>query len=340
MRSSGSNFIHRLLNWEYWPWYVVYFPVFLYWVWLSVKARSPFFFVAANPMMKNGGFVGTSKSEILSHLPPHLVPRTIVCNVDTPPEKIKYKMLSQDISFPIIAKPDCGERGKGVARLSNHQQLSDYQQSTSAAWLVQEYIDWPVEAGVFYCRRPDDEKGMVTSLVIKEMLHVTGDGFSTLKQLIFANARAKLQWHRLKEEYSAQIDMILPENQKLELVSIGNHCRGTKFINGNHLISPLLTASFDEISQQVDGFYYGRYDVKAKSFDALAKGEVKIMELNGAASEPAHIYHPGFSLREAYKVLFHHWDMLYTIGSTNHSNGFRYPSWRYARQEYIRIKRL
>ena len=42
----------------------------------------------------------------------------------------------------------------------------------------------------------------------------------------------------------------------------------------------------------------------------------KILELNGAKSEPAHIYHPGFPISEAYKVVFEHCNEIYTIAQS------------------------
>jgi hypothetical protein len=55
------NFMTRLTQWEYWPFEVIYLPIFVYWLWLSVKARSLFFFSAANPSIENGGMLGESK---------------------------------------------------------------------------------------------------------------------------------------------------------------------------------------------------------------------------------------------------------------------------------------
>ena len=61
-------FIHKVLNWEYWPFGVVYFPIFFLWVYYSIKAKTIFFFNSANPKIKNGGFMNESKIEIPSHI--------------------------------------------------------------------------------------------------------------------------------------------------------------------------------------------------------------------------------------------------------------------------------
>ncbi len=42
-----------------------------------------------------------------------------------------------------------------------------------------------------------------------------------------------------------------------------------------------------------------------------------ILELNGAASEATSAYDFGKSLREAYRVLFQQWDLVFAIGDEN-----------------------
>ena len=73
------------------------------------------------------------------------------------------------------------------------------------------------------------------------------------------------------------------------LQPIGNHCLGTKFIDASHLIDPNLVAVFDEIASGIEGFNYGRFDLKVKDLDALKRGEeIMVPELNGVTSEPGH----------------------------------------------------
>ena len=52
------------------------------------------------------------------------------------------------------------------------------------------------------------------------------------------------------------------------------------------------------------------------------------MELNGAGSEPSHIYQPGASLWNAYKSLFFHWKVLFRISRANKKRGTPYLTTR------------
>ena len=55
---------HRITHWEYWPFWVIYYPLFPVWAFFSLRARSFFFFNAANPTMENGGMAMESKNDI------------------------------------------------------------------------------------------------------------------------------------------------------------------------------------------------------------------------------------------------------------------------------------
>lgn len=335
-----SNFLIKLRSWEYWPFNLVYLPIYIYWFWLSIKARSFLFFSSSNPGIENGGMLGESKIKIFDNIAPALKPVTIYCAFGEEFEQVQTKILQHNLSYPIIAKPDIGERGWQVEKINNDTELKNYIAQIPVNFLIQEYLDLPLEMGIFYYRYPGKERGCVSSIVMKEMLTVTGDGSSTLKELILNYDRAKLQWSVLKEKYSSSLNEILDKGEARELVSIGNHSRGTKFLNGNYLINDSLNRTFDEISKAIPGFFFGRYDIRVQSEESLYQGELKIMELNGAGSEPAHIYHPGFSLLEAYKVLFHHWRVLYEISRDNNKLGVRYATLKEGLIEYKKIKAL
>ncbi|MEQ9006519.1 MAG: hypothetical protein RLP12_01450, partial [Ekhidna sp.] len=64
---------------------------------------------------------------------------------------------------------------------------------------------------------------------------------------------------------------------------IGNHCRGTKFLNDNHEINTELNQAFNQLAGQIPDLHFGRFDLKCKSYDDLKElKNFKILELNGA----------------------------------------------------------
>ena len=335
-----SNFLIKARSWEYWPFEVVYAPIFAYWIWLSLKARSLFFFSASNPSIENGGMLGESKIKILDLVHKDIKPKTLCFESDVQPQVVLASMEKEQLSFPVICKPDIGERGWLVRKIHSARELEGYARSCPVAFLVQEFLTEPVEMGVFYYRYPGQTEGKVTSIVIKEMLTVTGDGHSTLQELILDSDRAKLQWGSLKLKYNGELSTVLKKGQGKELVSIGNHCLGTKFLNGNHLVNDHLHRTFDRISAGIQGFYFGRFDLRVASIEDLYDGKIKIMELNGAGSEPAHIYDPGFPFFKGLKVLFHHWKVLYEISVENHKRGVPYLTFKQGKAEYAKVRAL
>ena len=339
-RIFKSNFVIKLRNWEYWPFGIIQAPFFVYWLLLSLKERSLFFFSASNPGILMGGMFGESKFDVHKKVPQEVTPKTVLIRLPASSEAIIQCIRENGFQFPLIFKPDFGERGWKVRRINNQKEIEDYLQHIKVDFLIQALVDLPLEYGVFYVRYPREESGKVISIVGKEMLSVKGDGKKTVQQLILEKDRAKLQWETLRLTYRNRLEEVLPRDEKLELVSIGNHCLGTKFLNANHLITEKLSSSFDRISKKIDGFYFGRYDLRTASIDDLENGKVKVMELNGCGAEPSHIYQPGFSLWEALRVLLQHWNHIYHISTENHALGVRYLSFSEGRAIYRKFKSL
>lgn len=285
-----------------------------------------------------GGMFGESKADILDQIPSRYIPKTIVIDHRSTPDQVLAAMSRNGFKFPVIFKPDLGERGFMVKRINNEDDIGGYLKNVRVRFLIQELITLPLEFGVFYQRYPSHVTGTVTSIVMKEMLYVVGDGKSTLEQLILDKPRAKLQYRKLKESYGARLSEIIPAGQSIELVSIGNHALGTKFLNGNHLITQKLTNSFDSISKSITGFYFGRFDLKCSSFEDLQNGNVKIVELNGCGAEPAHIYDPDFKIVDAVQVLFRHWRTIFEISRENHRRGVPFVSFSEAKTYYRKFK--
>ena len=320
----------KLKQWEFWPTWFFYIPLYIKYFWLAFKARSFAFFTAANPLMEFGGFVDYSKYNVLKAIDKKYLPITEFFEKANA-EIVLKKMQEINLDFPIILKPDIGERGFGVEKIDSEKGLSNYFEKYGVLekLILQEYINYPIEIGVMYSRKPSEEKGKITSVVLKEFLTITGDGKKNLQQLFETDNRASFYKGDLLKVYENELQEVLPNGKQKELVAIGNHCRGTTFLNANHLINEQLHTVFDEISIPIKGYHFGRYDLRVPSLDDLYQGKnIKIMELNGAASEPAHIYDPSMPIKKAYKYLFNHWQRLYEISIENHKKGTEYSnSW-------------
>ena len=317
-------FFHKITNWEYWPFQVLYFPIYFLWVYYSIKCKSIFFFNASNPKIKNGGFIMESKKQIYDLLPKKHYPKTILFKENTDLKKIADTIAEKGIYFPLIVKPDIGLRGSGVKKVTNISELKMYAKKANFDFLVQELIPFKNEAGIFYVRYPDQKNGIVT-----------GDGASTIENLINLTPRFKLQFNALKEEYGNLLQKVLQNGETVNLVPFGNHCRGAKFLDASNWITPELTTMINDIALQIPEFYFGRFDIMYNSLEELERGEnFLIVELNGAASEPTHIYDPKHSVWFAWKELARHITYMYEISVANHKLGIPFLEYKVGLREY------
>lgn len=338
---SLKNTIHKILNWEYWNTNVIYFPIFFYWIFLSIKARSLGFFNASNPKIINGGFALESKKEIYDLIPTQYYPDTLFFKAHETLGNIKKALENTSIDFPFIIKPDIGLQGLRVEKIDTWPSLETYLQKTNYAFLVQNCIKYPLEIGLFYYRMPNETQGTITGIVNKEFLIVEGNGKNTVQELIEQNPRFALQLATLQKKYGALLNDVLPTGTKFNLMPYGNHARGSKFTDVSNRVTKKLTETINTICLQIPDFYFGRLDIMFNSWEDLEQGKnLSIIELNGAGSEPTHIYDPKHSIFFAWKEIIKHYDILYKISAYNHQKGYSYLNLQQSRQLIIDNKRL
>ena len=332
---GAPNVLHRLAtrlerwrHWEFWPGWVFYPPVALYCLWLALKYRGLTLPTAANPGIFSGGIIGESKLDTLQSLmrtSPAFTAEAELLAGSTPGERLcSLREICQRRSFdyPFILKPDVGQRGAGVKLVRNEAQARAYLARTAAPLLVQRYAPGPHEAGIFYYRFPHESRGRIFAITEKVFPAVTGDGHSTVSALVWADPRARFLADTYLRRLAGRRHEVLPAGQRLKLVEAGNHAQGSIFRDGRRLGSPALAERIDSISQQVGGFFIGRYDVRYSSEPDLRAGRnFQIIELNGAASEATTIYDARNSLCAAYRTLFRQWDVVFAIGRANRDRG-------------------
>jgi len=314
----------KLVNYEYWTWWVFFLPLTPYWLYLALKTRSFTYFTTVNPCIPDGGVFGESKMDILDLISPKYLPTAIFVSQGMVWEEVCEKLEIANITFPLIVKPDVGGRGFKVFKLNTSEELRDYLTTIEQPFIIQEYVSYELELGVMYARLPDENVGRVTSIVEKEFLSIEGDGHSTIGQLLNKNQRARFAMSELRERVEDKWDTVLSRDEKQLVQPIGNHCLGTKFINANPRINADLVKVFDEISLPIDGFYYGRFDLRVPSWEDLYAGRnIKILELNGATSEPGHVYDPNYRLWKAYRDIMHNMRIVADISAINIKRGFK-----------------
>jgi membrane protein DedA with SNARE-associated domain len=325
-RRKLYGFWRRTVRWEFWPAWIFYPPVVAYVAWLMTKHRSVTLFTAANPGIEGGGFIGESKFDILKALSPSgMAARAALVRGDLKhSQRISAALAFMEaahLEFPIVVKPDQGQRGSGVVIVRTMRELEHHLAAAPLDLIVQEYVPGD-EFGVFYIRHPSERRGRIFSITEKQFPFVTGDGRHSLEELILADDRAVCLRAAYGRIHAASLEDVPRAGARIQLVEIGSHCRGSRFVDRTTAATPAMVDAFDRIAQRFDGFFFGRFDVRVPSINDLRNGvNFKILELNGVTSEATHIYDAGNSVWTAWRILCRQWRIAFEIGDENRRRG-------------------
>jgi hypothetical protein len=319
----------RLTRWEFWPRWAFYPPVVLYVLWLALRHRSLTLFSAVNPAIPGGGFVGESKAAILDGLRAdrdrvaryQLLPASLT--LDARIARVRAFRERLGLGWPIVLKPDVGERGSGVTLARADQEVRAYLEGEAGDSIVQEFVPGQ-EFGVFYFRQPEADRGEIFSITEKRFPTVVGDGRSTLEDLILRDDRAVCMATLHLRKHAARLTWVPEQGRVIPLVELGTHARGALFLDGAWVRTAALEDAIERLSRGFDGFWFGRYDIRTADLQAFREGrDFKVVELNGATAEATSIYDPRNPLGSAYRTLWAQWRHLFTIAAANVARGAR-----------------
>lgn len=326
-----------------------YVPVTAWAACLAVRYGHPLAFTAVNPGIPNGGgTIGESKDTVLRALAssPHALAHVLVPGGGSVPERVALargwiEARPEPQRWPVVLKPDVGERGYGVRVARSARDLEPYFRACPSDVLVQAYHPGPHECGVFWIRRrlPGERRGggdasggagFIYAVTRKTFPEVTGDGRRTLGELVLAHGRYRQQAGVFLRRLGVGAARVPGDGERVRLAEAGNHCQGTLFTDGMDLVTPALEEAIDRVARGFGGsgdgadtglFDLGRFDLRAESDDALRAGRFGIIELNGALSEPTSLYDPGRSVGSAYRLLLGQWSHMYRLGAARRRRG-------------------
>lgn len=337
-------------NREFWPAWVFYLPLAPWLAWLSLR-HGPMAFTCANPGVGHGGgVVGESKIEILRRLGMERDARVLRAALVEEREDYAERAALADAmvrerpelgGYPIIVKPDAAQRGHAVKLARRRSDLEEYFELMTRPAILQRYHPGPREIGLLWAREPGAERGFVFSVTRKEFPEIVGDGKRTLERLVWSHGRFMMQADLFLKRFDGQRDRVLAKGERMRLAMAGNHCQGTKFMDGSDLVAPALEREIDALARGYEGggFDFGRFDLRYESDERLRDGEgFAIVELNGSMSESTNLYDPSRPIWWAYGVLFRQWSLLYRIGAARRREGVRGMSlrelWRAVREHF------
>jgi len=322
---------------EFWPSWLFYAPLIPWCAALALKARHPLAFLAANPgIEKGGGFVNESKARImaaLAHAGDAACATVLIeARADDGPAQRAARVMAamqrdDQLAFPLILKPDAGQRGFAVKLARSEADVLTYFELVRGKVVAQQYHPGPQECGILWVRdeRAAPAAGFIFAVTRKVFPRLTGDGTSTLRELIEGHPRYRRQARIFLTRFAGEHERVLAAGENLRLAEAGNHCQGTLFCDGADLITPALSSVIDEICDRYPGgLDFGRFDIRYESDDRLREGKgFAIVEMNGTSAEATNLYDPSRGLLWSYGVLFGQWRHLYRLGRARMKQGHR-----------------
>lgn len=324
---------------EFWPTWFFYTPVVIQSIFYGIKYRNFRLPLVANPAIELSGMVGESKNDILKlagNYAKNWIPNFTTLTKTNQPISQQLTsaiqaMSANQLTYPVVAKPDQGCRGVGVKLIKSETELSDYIKEfpLNARYMLQRKSNYQAEAGLFYMRYPGQAKGQVFSITLKYSPVVVGTGHHTLRQLIENDPRASQLAHLYLPRHQQYLDNVINQDESFQLAFAGSHSRGCIFKNGNAFITDQLAERLDTIFDDYPGYHFGRLDVKFKDIESLMRGEdFDILEMNGASSEAGHIWDSNTPLKEIFSTLLFQYRHLYKIGAQQKKAGHRVPTFK------------
>ena len=224
-------------------------------------------------------------------------------------KKISIAEFVEQHDYPVILKSNMGCVGKGIAKVSDQSDIDKHTPRLMGDYILQKFTPFSYECGVFYVRQYG--QGRITGLNKKHFPSVIGNGQDNVETLAKQHYRYTNHWDSFLQDIDTS--EVLPKGEEKRLSFIGSHTLGCKFTDDSHLITPELEKAISHLFESQPGFNFGRVDVKCLDEESFKRGEFVVIEVNGVASLPTHMFDPKYSVWQAYKIFLEHGKLLVQI---------------------------
>ncbi len=218
---------------EFAPVWRVYWPLFIEGVVQLFKYRSFKTILAVNPSIYMSGLVGEKKSDI-DHLIKKNAPQNHLQSIKLESndfKSAKVQVEKNNIRMPFILKPDHGLRGHRVRLVRDMAEFQACCESAEDDCVIQKFTNEKSEWGIFYIRKPGEEKGKIFSITEKVLPFVVGDGESSLYQLVKKDPMLLWRFDYVFDALELSPFYVPQKDEKVLLVFRGSHSKGCYFFD-------------------------------------------------------------------------------------------------------------
>ena len=266
-----------------------------------------------------GGFVLESKSAILARLPPEVVPRFARLELPADPaERVRRAAAAIEalgLDFPVVGKPDVGERGAGVAILHDGEDLRLW---LEAATGVGPAPGVRAGRGVRRLLRPPpggaarphllDHREELPDRRRRRPAHPRGADPRRRPRGLHGADLPRAQ-RRAARRGAGRGRAHRAGRHRQPLPGRGLPRRPARWRRRS---SPRASTGSPAPSTASTS---GASTCARRASRRFRRGEeLSVIELNGVTSEATHIYEPGASLLAAWRTLFEQWRLAFAIG--------------------------
>lgn len=276
--------VRGLMQPSLWPGWLLYLPVRLGIVLMSLRHRRLTAFASANPALgRIGGFIGDSKSLLLRPFQrdSRCCPTLALSLEDTQEERVKEAAaFAACHGFPVVFKPEVAEDGAGLRFVHTQEQLERLVRGAQEDFLLQKFIPG-FEFEVVWRRNPGKDDGRIMALVHKHDVTVRGDGEQTLEELIWLDEVAVSRAHLFLRCHARDLNRVIPAGQKVTLNLTGSYGHGARCRHRADLTTVELDAAVTQFAKRFPGLHFARFDLRAASMEDLKAGRFVVTEVGG-----------------------------------------------------------
>lgn len=276
--------IRNFLQPSLWPAWLVYLPVRIGVVFLSLRHRRLTAFASANPAFGYiGGFIGDTKSLLMRPFQrdSRCCPTLALSLEDTADERVREALaFGVCHGFPLVFKPEVAEDGAGLRYVRDAEQLERLVRGAREDFLLQKRIHG-LEFEVVWRRNPGKDDGRVMAIVQKKDVVVMGDGEQTLEELIWLDEVAVSRGELFMQCHDRELNRVVPAGELVVLNLSGSYGHGALCVHRHDLMTAELREAVTAFARRFPGLHFARFDLRSPSEAELKAGRFTVTEVGG-----------------------------------------------------------